>query len=374
MARLTTVLAVNAGSTTLKLSVVTPQEAVTAATTVDPWDGDEGPVAGFLEEVGGIAAIGAVAHRVVHGGPEGSGPELVDEDVVARIAGLTPLAPLHQSRALAAVRAVARIAPDVPAVACYDTAYHATLPEAARAYAVPEEWVRRWGLRRYGFHGLSHAHAARRAAEMTGAGDVRVVSAHLGSGASLCASHSGRSVDTTMGFTPLEGLVMATRSGTVDPGLVLWLWRQGLGVDEVTRGLEGEGGLAALAGRGGDMRLVVEAAGAGDDRAALAVDVWLHRLVREAGAMAAVLGGVDAFVFTGGIGEHQPGLRSAVAARLSHLGLDLDEAANRSGTGDRDLSTRSARCRMLVVEAHEDLEMARQARALLAGPGEDGVS
>jgi acetate kinase len=257
--------------------------------------------------------------------------------------------------------------PATPAVACFDTAFHATLSPAAFTYALPEQWRERWGLRRFGFHGLSHSGAVRRAAELGGrpVEDLRVVSCHLGGGSSVCAAVGGRSVDTTMGFTPLEGLVMATRSGTVDPGLVLWLMQQGgLSVDEVANGLEHASGLAGLYGGSGDLREVVEAAPA-DEQAGLALGVYLHRLCKEAAAMAAAAGGFDVLAFTGGIGEHQPGVRAATAEGLAFLGVDVDPERNATASGDADVSSYGAAVRTVVVTAREDLEIARQVRSTL---------
>ena len=349
------VLVVNAGSSSLKLSVLDSGSGATVASQhVESWGGDDAsPVAQLLSEVGPVDAVG---HRVVHGGVELQSATLIDDAVVAQIEALVPLAPLHQHRALAGIAVARSAAPDVPQVACFDTAYHATIPDAAATYALPAVWRDRWPLRRFGFHGLSHAWAARRAAEMTGA--ARVVSCHLGAGASLCASLDGRSVDTTMGFTPLEGLVMATRSGSVDPGLVLWLITEaGLAPDAVRNALEHDSGLVGLADTA-DMREVVAQGG-------LAFDVYVHTLIRHIGAMAASLDGLDALVFTGGVGENSPDVRSAATARLSHLGVTLDESRNRSINADADLSAPAAKAATLVVQAREDLEITRQVAAVL---------
>jgi acetate kinase len=284
---------------------------------------------------------------------------VLDDEVEAAIEALTPLAPLHQPRALAAIRAVQAALPGVPAVACFDTAFHATLPAAAATYALPEDWRRRWPLRRFGFHGLSHQYALRRATELLGGRPARLVTCHLGAGASLCAVLDGRSVDTTMGFTPLEGLVMNTRSGSVDPGLVLWLIEEaGLAPAEVAEGLDRHSGLAGLSGTSGDLRDV----GAGT----LAVDVYVHRLRREIAAMAAALGGLDALVFTGGVGEHQPAVRAAAGAGLRFLGVELDADRNAATAADGEIGAAGAPVRTLVVTAREDLEISRQVRALLA--------
>ncbi|MDP8938389.1 MAG: acetate/propionate family kinase [Actinomycetota bacterium] len=351
------VLTVNAGSSTLKLRLVGPDDAVLGAVDLDPWDGRTVPGAADL-----LAGADAVGHRVVHGGTDLVGPTPVDDAVLARIEALTPLAPLHQPRSVAAIRAVRSLHPAIPAVACFDTAFHATLPAAAATYALPAAWRERWPLRRFGFHGLSHQYAVRRAAELTGPvpGGLRVVSCHLGAGASLCASVGGRSVDTTMGFTPLEGLVMATRSGSVDPGLVLWLQTEGgLSAAEVRHGLERESGLAGLSGTSGDLREL----GRGDTR--LAVDVYVHRLRREVAAMAAATGGLDVLVFTGGVGEHQPAVRAAATRGMGFLGVAVDEAANAITSSDAEITAAGAPVRTLVVVSREDLEMARQVRATL---------
>jgi acetate kinase len=233
---------------------------------------------------------------------------------------------------------------------------------------VPAPWRERYGLRRYGFHGLSHAYAARRAADMLGreVAGFRVVTCHLGAGASLTAVHSGRSVDTTMGFTPLEGLVMATRSGTVDPGLVLWLQQHaGLPADEVNDALEHASGLAALADTA-DMREVTERAAAGDEAAAVALEVYLHRLRGGIAAMAAALSGLDALVFTGGVGENSPVVRAGAAAGLEFLGVAVNQGRNAAARGDADVSAEGATVPTLVVSAREDLEIAREVRRVLS--------
>jgi len=357
------VLTVNAGSSSLKLSVLDADDAVLATRESGTEDvGDE--IARLLDETGPVDAVG---HRVVHGGAAHVGPERVTPDLVKDLAALVPLAPLHQPSALAGIRSVAGALPDVPSVACFDTAFHADLPAAAATYAVPAAWRQRFAVRRYGAHGLSHAYASRRAAELVGDRASRVVVAHLGSGASLCAVHDGRSVDTTMGFTPMEGLVMATRSGSVDPGLVLWLMTEaGLSADQVADGLDRSGGLQALAGTK-DMAEVVDRAGRGDAAAVLALDVYLHRLVGLVAAMTAALGGLDVLVFTGGVGERSPQVRRQTAQRLQHLGVQLDEGANAEARPDVDVSAPAAAVRTLVVAAREDLEIARGTRTVLSG-------
>jgi acetate kinase len=367
------VLVVNAGSSSLKLRLVDDGDGVLASTDIERWEGEDDTeeLASFLDGCGD-AAIDAVAHRVVHGSTEFRGPVLVDDEVEARVLALTDLAPLHQPRAFAGMRAMRSLRPELVEVACFDTSFHASLPAAASTYAVPAAWRTRWPVQRFGFHGLSHAYAARRGAALAGldVGSARIVTCHLGAGASLCAVLDGRSVDTTMGFTPLEGLVMVTRSGTVDPGLVLWLIEHaGLSAHEVRDALEHRSGLAGLSGiASGDLRDVLEARAAGDTDAALAFDVYVHRLVQSIAAMTAALGGLDLLVFTGGVGEHSTDVRAAAAARLAYLGVAVDDAADGSASGDADITAGGAPVRTVVVTAREDLEIARQARDLLAAP------
>jgi acetate kinase len=336
---LSRVLVVNAGSSSLKLGVLDGDEVV-GQCEIDDWDGvDTSALSHLVERVGGIDAVG---HRVVHGGPTCRGPVILDAHTEAAIEALSPLAPLHQPRSLAGIRAARRVVPGIPAVACFDTAFHVTLPVAAATYAIPLAW-RRMGVRRYGFHGLSHAWASARAAELLGRpiDELRLVTAHLGAGASLCAVAGGRSVDTTMGFTPLDGLVMATRSGSVDPGVLMWLQReQGLSVDEIEKGLEEESGLLGLSGTSGDMRDVEAGLDRGEETARLAYDVYIHRLRSQVGAMTASLGGLDALVFTGGVGENSARVRA-----------DVNEGHESTP--------------VLVVACREDLQIAAETRYAL---------
>ncbi len=363
------VIIVNAGSSSLKASLLDAGDTTDSALELGEWDGSahHPELTRFLT----AAAPGAfaVAHRVVHGGSVFRHAVLIDDGVIDAISGLTDLAPLHQPRALAGIEATRRLLPGLPAVACFDTAFHAGMPAAAARYALPGAWAQRFGLRRFGFHGLSHGYAARRAAEMLGRdlARLRIVSCHLGAGASLASIQGGRSVDTTMGFTPLAGLVMATRSGTVDPGLIIWLLQDGrLGLDEVAAGLEQSSGLAGLSGLpGGDVRDVQRAAADGDPAGQLALDVYLHRLRREVAAMAAAMNGLDVLVFTGGIGEHNPAIRAAAAAGLEFLGIRVSPERN-VATSDAEISHPAATVPVLVITAREDVEMARQARQVLA--------
>ena len=363
-------LVVNAGSSSLKLRVLGPDDTVEASLDLDAPAGrlDEAAVATALASFGNVEAVG---HRIVHGGTRFQAPVRIDGRVVAGLEALVDLAPLHLPKSLAALRLVGRLLPDTPAVACFDTAFHAGLPPAAATYAIPREWRERWDLRRFGFHGLSHAYAARRAAALAGRTDgdgFRVVTCHLGAGASLAAVLDGRSVDTTMGFTPLEGLVMATRSGSLDPGLVLWLEEHvGMPPAELASTLEHRSGLLGLAGTA-DMRAIVAGTAAGRAEPRLALDIYLHRLRGEIARMVAALGGLDALVFTGGVGEHAPVVRAGAADGLAFLGIRLDADANAgAGLPDREIGTPGAPVRSFVIEAREDLEIARQVRAVLAG-------
>jgi acetate kinase len=360
------ILVVNAGSSSLKLRLIGVRDEVLAEHDVDAprAQPDTRALDAFVDRVsGGVDAIG---HRIVHGGERFRDPVRIDNAVVRALHELTDLAPLHQPKALAALEAVSRVLPGVPAVACFDTAFHATLPPAAATYALPAEWRARWRLRRYGFHGLSHAYASRRVAELLGRDRLRLVTCHLGAGASLAAVRDGRSVDTTMGFTPLEGLVMASRSGSVDPGLVLWLLDRGrIPLDELATALEHDSGLAGLAGTP-DMREVLAGHAAGDEQAKLAIDVYQHRLRAGIAAMAAALEGLDAIVFTGGVGERSAAVREEACHGLRFLGVQVDQAANERATADADVTASEARVRVLVVAAREDLEIARQVRGVLA--------
>lgn len=345
------VLVVNAGSSSVKLTLLgEDSDEPLAAAELDA--GDALVDAERLEAAlgGELRAADLVAHRIVHGGSRFREAVLVDDSVRRALDALIPLAPLHQPKSLGVLDAVGRLLPHLPAVACFDTGFHATLAPAAATFALPAAWRERWDLRRFGFHGLSHAYVARHVSQVIAPG-LRIVSCHLGSGASLCAIADGRSVDTTMGFTPLDGLVMATRSGSVDPGLILWLLRHtDLEECEIAAALEHESGLYGLSGRS-DMRAVLAARAAGDARATLAVDVYIHRLRGAIAAMAAALGGCDVIAFTGGIGEHSAEIRDEA---LAGLGFLIEPAAPRLAT------------RVLTVRAREDLEMARQARRCCA--------
>jgi acetate kinase len=354
------ILVVNAGSSSLKLSLLDADELVGAAVLpMDDGRFDPDRTARFVADAGALDAVG---HRIVHGGTDFTGPTLLDARVRQRLERLTDLAPLHQPTSLAALDTVSALLPRVPAVACFDTAFHATLPPAATTYALPVEWRRRWPLRRFGFHGLSHAYIARRTPELLERprDELRIVSCHLGAGASVTAIARGRSVDTTMGFTPLEGLVMATRSGSVDPGLVLWLEQHaGMPPAELAATLEHRSGLLGLAGTA-DLESILDAEAAGDGDAALAVAVYLHRLRGAIAAMTAALGGLDVLAFTGGVGEHAAPIRARAAEGLGFLGVSIDAAQNRSAEPDCDVGTPESPVRTLVVRAREDLQIASE--------------
>jgi acetate kinase len=351
---LSRVLVVNAGSTSLKLRLVDDAESVTQVDALEA-----------------VAApdLAAVGHRVVHGGAVFHEPVLIDDRVRHEIEALQVIAPLHNAPALAGIEAAGRALPGVPQLACFDTAFHATIPDAAATYAVPRRWREEWGVRRYGFHGLSVAWSVERAGEMLGRplDALRLVVCHLGGGCSVTAVRGGRSMDTTMGFSPLEGVPMSTRSGSVDPGALVFLLREkGLTVEALDHALNSESGLTALAGVTG--KELVEAASGGDPDAALALEVFAHRTAGAVAAMAVAAGGLDCVVFTGGIGEGSPALRELICGRLELLNVRLDAGRNSwPAEGDRDISATDAPVRVLVVVAREELVIARAVRSVLAG-------
>lgn len=365
------VLVVNAGSSSLKLRVLGAADEVLATRDLPAQAGrfDERALSEVLLT---LPTVDAVGHRIVHGGDAFVHSVVLDARVEERLRGLTDLAPLHQAAGLAALDVVSRLFPGIPAVACFDTAFHASLPPEASTYAVPQEWRERYHVRRYGFHGLSHAYAARRAPQLLSrpANTLRLVVCHLGAGASLAAVQAGVSIDTTMGFTPLDGLVMATRSGGIDPGLVLWMQQHaGLTAAEVSDALEHRSGLFALAGTA-DMQQVLRAADAGDAAACLALAVYLHRLRAEVATMASAMGGCDVLVFTGGVGEHATTIREQAADGLGFLGVKVNASRNAAAVGcDANVSAAGARVATVVVVAREDLQIAREVRAVLSGHG-----
>lgn len=308
----------------------------------------------------------AVGHRVVHGGERYVRPVPVDDRVLAELEAISYLAPLHNPQSLEGIRTARDLFPGLPQVAVFDTAFHATLPEHAYRYAVPERYYREHGIRRYGFHGLNHRHVSERAAARLGRGDLRLVSLHLGNGCSACAVRSGCSVDTSMGLTPLAGLVMGTRAGDVDPSVPLRLLELGYTAAEVDTLLNHESGLKALSGGLTDMRDIEAAAAGGDHAAILAFTLFCYRARQYVGAYAAALGGLDALVFTAGIGEHSASVRAEVCRGLEHLGVRVDPELNRSAAGTEcDLAPRGAPARVLVVPADEERIIARDTAAVV---------
>lgn len=326
----------------------TPEQALAALLT-------------WLEEHYPELPLAAAGHRVVHGGPRFSGPRLIDTDVLSALHALVPLAPLHMPHNLAGIEALRRLRPDLPQVACFDTAFHHSLPLREQYYALPREWHAR-GVRRYGFHGLSYEYIAERLPSLLGtAAEGRVIVAHLGHGASLCALHERRSQATTMGFTPLDGVPMATRPGQLDPGVVTYLIREvGLTVSEVDDLLNHRSGLLGLSGISGDMRELLR-----DPRpeAAEAIDYFVHHVHRAIASLAAVLGGLDALVFTGGIGENAPLIRERIVRAAHWLGLQLDAEAN-SGNQPR-ISLPESPVSVWVIPTDEEQRIARHTRTLL---------
>src|SRR5436190_14747749 len=357
-------LALNAGSSSLKaalyeLETLPPLAEPPAPVQREEVDAEPGEPAGgtvrrVLERVGG--AVDVVGHRVVHGGEHFREPTRVTEEVRAQIGELSASAPLHNAAALEGVEAAeAALGPGVPQVAVFDTAFHASLAPAAYAYAGPYEWLDA-GLRRFGFHGINHEYVAHRAARLLDRelSDLRLITCHLASGCSLAAVRGGVSVDTTMGFTPMEGLPMATRSGSVDPGLLLHLLRSsGASPDALDDLLNRRSGLAGLAGCAGDLRDVLAARERGEPRARLAFDVYVHRLRRGIGAMLPALGGLDAIVFTGGVGEHAPAVRTAALEPFAFLGIELDAGRNAASRPDADVASPRSKVPVLVVAARE---------------------
>jgi acetate kinase len=334
--------------------------------------------AGPLPALHSLEELRAVGHRVVHGGERYSSAVVITPEVKRAIEELTELAPLHNAASLNGITVVEVVLPKVPQVVAFDTAFHATLSEAARTYPLPQKWTREWGIRRYGFHGLSHSYCAGQAAKMLGPRDLRLVIAHLGNGASVSAVRDGMSVDTSMGFTPLEGLMMGTRSGSVDPGILIYLLQhKGLDVNALDKALNYESGLLGISGISSDLRQILSELPHNPD-ARLAIDVYVHRIVQTIGAMAATLGGVDALVFTAGVGERAVEIRKRVCEKLKYLGLELDRTANETCKPDADISMPASKARILVIATREDLTIMRETRRLVGSsmsqqPGDKSV-
>lgn len=342
-----------------------------------PWRGHAAAAGALLQRLQSAgwnleSDLVCIGHRIVHGA-DFSGVTRIGPEVRSRIERLVQLAPLHNGPCLEALGAVEHKLPGTPQLAVFDSGFHATIPEAARTYALPWQWTSEWGIRRFGFHGLSHQYCSRRAAEWfaerglaTDQDKLRIIVCHLGHGCSLAAVQGGTSRDTTMGFTPLEGLVMATRSGSIDPGIIPFLQRQhGLTPEEIEHALNRESGLKGVSGLSGDLRELQLAAESGHERARLAIAIYIHSIRSRIGAMAASLGGLDALVFTAGVGENSPRVRAEVCLSLGFLGIKLDAGANESCEADAEISSKGSPAKVLVIATREEQEMFRQVRERL---------
>ena len=384
------VLVINAGSSSLKYALLQPDTGEVAASGVIERIGegeggrhrhtssgrDHESNRAFPDATAALAALReafaehgpdldaqpplAIGHRVVHGGTAFQQTVRIDAEVLAGLRELVPLAPLHNPANIAGIVAATEQFGEVPQFAVFDTAFHATLPPAAYTYAVPRAWREDHAVRRYGFHGTSHHYVSDRVRTLVGRDDLAIVVLHLGNGCSACAVLDGRSVDTSMGLTPLEGLVMGTRSGDIDPAVPFHIARElGLDIAQLDTALNKDSGLKGLTGEN-DFRRIAERAEAGDAEALAAIDVVAHRLVKYVGAYAAVMGRLDAIAFTGGIGEHNPRLRALVLGRLGLLGVELDPDANENAVGESVLTGPDSRVRAYVIPTNEELQIARE--------------
>ena len=371
------VLLVNAGSSSLKVSLLDSDTQAVVAHGAADWAGQAthwkfvGPGVHVDETVpwrGPGPAVertahdlhvqpDAVGHRVVHGGTNTHALR-VDAAVHQHLKSLVDLAPLHNPPSMEALAVAEKLWPGIPQIVSFDTTFHTTLSAAAYTYPLPSRWSGEWGYRRYGFHGLSHSYAARRTAQMLGRDDLRLVVCHLGHGCSASAVDRGRCVDTTMGYTPLDGLMMGTRSGSVDPSILIHVQRHhGLSIDQVEAALLRESGLFGVSGKSGDMRTTLAAEAAGDPAAKLAIEIYVHRVRQAIGALSATLGGIDVLAFTGGVGENAVEIRSRTCERFGFLGIELDGAANEREKCDADIATKGSKVRVFIIEAREDLSM-----------------
>ncbi len=365
------ILVLNSGSSSVKYRLYDGDDVLDKGTVErigEPGGGPADHESAVREIIGRLDLTGltGVGHRVVHGGRKFSAPVRIDDAVVAAIEDLVPLAPLHNAANLAGIRVAREALPDVPQVAVFDTAFHHTLPEAAATYAIDKAIAERYGVRRYGFHGTSHAYVSRRVADLLDRpyDQLNTITLHLGNGASACAVQGGRSVATSMGMSPLEGLVMGTRSGDLDPTVIFHLRREGgMVVDDIDDLLNHRSGLLGLTGVN-DMREVLARRDAGDPDATLAFDVYCRRITGYVGAYYALLGRVDAIAFTAGVGEHAAPVRAASLAGLERLGVAVDPARN-DGHGDRLVSPDDAEVAVLVVGTDEEREIARETREVL---------
>ncbi len=398
------IMLLNAGSSSLKASVLDTSDGAVVACGQADWkrenaryqfDGPEGMTSVIHKiESGYSSAVQrfindweqarlrffptessptAVGHRVVHGGPFSSSVR-INADVRLRIADLAELAPLHNPPSLETLEAAEAALPGVPHIAVFDTAFHSTMPPEMYTYPIPDEWTNHWGIRRFGFHGLSHAYSARRAAELLNRSDsaLRLVICHLGHGCSATAVRDGRSVDTTMGFTPLEGLMMGTRSGSIDPGLLLYVMqRHDLKPEQLDSALNRNSGLLGVSGFSSDMRELLDAACAGHKKARLAIDMYCQRVRQAIGRLTVTLGGIDALVFTAGVGEHSAEIRDSISKGLECIGLEIDQEVNRTCQPDTDIATRDSVGRILIIKTREDLTMLREVINVLTCEGDN---
>lgn len=371
------ILALNVGSSSLKFrlfQIAPDAEKVLTEGTVERLDASALlPAAQKAIAQCQPFGINAVGHRIVQGGARFSEPTRITPDVLHDLRGLQELDPLHNPTEVAMIEAAQQLLPDAPAVAVFDTAFHRTLPEVAWRYGLPMDLSDRLGLRRYGFHGISHRYVSERLLECLGREPqgTRLITCHLGSGASVCAVRDGQSVDTSMGLTPLEGLVMGTRSGDVDPGLLLYLLRtQDMTAEQLDDLLNHDSGLQGLAGQN-DVRDLEQAAGGGDKQAGMALDIFAYRVRKYLGAYAAALGGLDAVAFTGGIGEHAPSMRERICRNLEFLGLRLDDGRNLAATGGAaaQISADTDQTQAWVIPTDEERQIAREVADLLQPPG-----
>ncbi|MCZ7477390.1 acetate/propionate family kinase [Micromonospora sp. WMMC273] len=365
------ILVLNSGSSSVKYRLYDGDDVLDKGTVErigEPGGGPADHESAVREIIGrlDLTGLSGVGHRVVHGGRKFSAPVRIDDAVVTAIEDLVPLAPLHNPANLAGIRVALEALPDTPQVAVFDTAFHHTLPEAAATYAIDKATAERYGVRRYGFHGTSHAYVSRRVADLLDRpyDELNTITLHLGNGASACAVQGGRSVATSMGMSPLEGLVMGTRSGDLDPTVIFHLRREGgMVVDDIDDLLNHRSGLLGLTGAN-DMREVLARRDAGDPDATLAFDVYCRRITGYVGAYYALLGRVDAIAFTAGVGEHAAPVRAASLAGLERLGVTVDPARN-DGHGDRGVSPDGAEVAVLVVGTDEEREIARETREVL---------
>lgn len=359
------ILALNAGSSSLKISLFEPDKGPEPL-----WEGDSGiePKADLDAVLASHRPVDAVGHRVVHGGPSFRESTRITPEVKAEIGRLKELAPGHNALELEGIEAAERtFGPGVPQIAVFDTAFHSTLAPVAYAYPGPHEWLDQ-GIRRYGFHGISHQYTSRRAAQILGRDlkSLRLITCHLGNGCSLAAIRGGESVDTTMGFTPLDGLMMGSRSGSVDPGILLYLLNhRGHDADQLSRTLNRESGLKGISGISEDMRQILAAIAQGHERAKLAFDMYVHSVKSHVGAMLASLGALDSLIFTAGVGENCAPLRTAVCEELAFLGIKLDEGKNARSPADENIAAPDSALPVLIVHTRENWEIAQECRKIL---------